>query len=147
MDVNDSHRRPGDYNTGVIVTSIFFAIVSSGSLMNYFFMLISTKTSSAIEQQQGMVDHILWQDVGLTFIVNSFVFIAAMLLYLHRKKSFYFFLAALVATLIKISFTAIHEGSIAKVFSSADIGGLVVSAVLILVCIYVWRLSRSNTLK
>ncbi|CAB1276643.1 hypothetical protein [Candidatus Nitrosacidococcus tergens] len=146
MDVNDSHRRPGNYNIGVIIVSIFLAIVSSASLMNYFFMLIGMQKSSAIEQQ-GMVDHILWQDISLTFVVNAFIFIAAMLLYLHRKKSLYFFLAALVATLIKISFTAIHEGSIAKVFSSTDIGGLVVSAVLILVCIYVWQLSRSNTLK
>jgi hypothetical protein len=93
-----------------------------------------------------MIDNLAWSDIGLTLFINIAVFVAALLLYLHRRLAFYFFLSAFIASLVRFGWAAFDKGSLGVAFSSESAGGLLILAVLIAVCAYTWRLSRSGTL-
>ncbi|BAW80887.1 hypothetical conserved protein [Candidatus Nitrosoglobus terrae] len=131
-------------NPGVIFLSLLLAVISGTSLLSYFYAIAGYGRFS--NEQQVVIDSLPWTEIGLTFFVNITVFIAAILLYLHRKQSFYFFLGSFVAGFMRMGWAAFHEGSFKRIFSSESIGEAVVLSILLIICVHVWRLERSGVL-
>jgi hypothetical protein len=129
---------------GVIFLSLFLAIASSTSLAGYLYAIAGFRKLPF--EQQAIIDNLAWSDIGLTLFINIAIFVAALLLYLHRRIALYFFLSAFVASLVRLGWTAIDEGSLGSVFSSESTGGILILVLLIAVCVYTWRLDRSGVL-
>ncbi|MGR6034807.1 MAG: hypothetical protein ACU4EQ_02535 [Candidatus Nitrosoglobus sp.] len=137
-------QTPTERNPGVIFLSLLLAVASSTSLAGYFYTIAGFKKLPF--EQQAMIDSLAWSDIGLTLFINIAVFIAALLLYLHRRLAFYFFFSAFVAALVKFGWAAFDEGSLGAIFSSEATAGILVLALLAAICAYTWRLDRSGVL-
>lgn len=133
------HRNPA-----VIFLSLFLAVVYSASLLNYFYVIAGYKHLSS--EQQAELQSLPPLDIGLTLFINITILIAALLLFLHRRRALHFFLGAFVASFVRLGWAAFQEGSLERIFSSQSIVEIVVLGLLFLICVYTWRLIRSEVL-
>lgn len=132
--------KPVPQHAGTMLFAVFIIVTSGTSLASYFSTVAGFRDLPF--EQQVLVDSLGWVEIGLTFFLNIAVFTGAVWLFLLRRAALHSFLCAFGASVVRFIWTA-FSGKPVTWGWGAD---LVFIGALLAICVYVWRLDRSEVL-
>jgi len=133
-------KRPG----WVWAISIFFFLSAGWTLLSFY--LINTGAVPLNAIQKEYFGRLAGVDYGLSVIMGLTNLIGAVALFFLRKVSFYLFATAFGANLILALWHTVTRGWVAAVGGAGFVGALIGWGLLIVVCIYSWKLLQRGVL-
>jgi hypothetical protein len=125
--------------------SIFFFISAGWTLLSL--LLIRVGIIGLNPAQQAYFDKLTYFDHGLTLLMALCNFIGAIALLLLRRIARYLFLIALVGNFLLVIWHTFTKGWLAAIGGTGLIGAVIGWGLLITICLYSWKLSRSGVLR
>jgi hypothetical protein len=129
----------------VWVISIFFFVSAGWTLLS--FALIFSGIIPLDAAQKAYFDKLTAVDYAATLIIGACNFIGAIALFLLRRIAVPLFATALALTLVMTIWQSATKGWVEAMSGPGLVGALVGYALLIVVCIYAWHLSRKGVLR
>jgi hypothetical protein len=136
-----SRKRP----VWVWVISIFFFISAGWTLLSFY--LIWSGVIPLAPAQKAYFDQLTLFDYGQSIVVGLLNMTGAVALFLLRRIALAFFLSGLGLGIISVVWHAATKGWIAAIGGPGLVGVLLGYVIVIAVCAYVWRLSKTGVLR
>jgi hypothetical protein len=135
------HERP----ILVWLISAFFFLSAIWTLLSFYLIL-----SGAIPlepAQKAYFDRLTPLDYALTVATGLLNLAGAVMLFLLRKIALYLFLSAIGLTAVSTLWQAAAKGWVEALGGAGLVGALIGYVLLVVVCIYAWRLSKKGVLQ
>ncbi len=139
-DGETKKKRPG----WVWAISIFFFFSAGWTLLSFY--LIYTGTVSLNPAQQAYFNNLTILDYSLTILMGFANLVGAISLFLLRKVALYLFVTALFANLLMTVWHIVFKGWAVAIGAPGLLGAIIGLGILVAVCFYSWRLTKSGVL-
>lgn len=144
-DMNDvqvtQHRRP----TWVWVISVFYFLSAAYTLLSFY--LINSGAIAVPAATKAYLDGLTATDYAFTILIGLANLIGAISLFLLRKIAYPLFLASLVANVLMSVWHIVSKNMLSAFVSGGAIGMLIGWGMLLAVCLYAKKLTKSGVLR
>jgi len=128
----------------VWIISIFFFFSAGWTLLSFY--LVGTGVIPLNTAQQAYFDSLTALDYGLTILVGLANLIGAIALFFLRKIALHLFASALTVNFLMLIWHALNKGWVAAISGPGLVGAFIGWGVLLAVCAYAWKLTKSGVL-